>query len=46
VPVFEQLPDWSEDISEVATFAALPANCKHYVARISELVEALFALSA
>jgi len=39
IPIYEELPGWNEDISETATFADLPANCKHYVGRIAELVE-------
>lgn len=39
VPVYEELPGWSEDISKVSTFAALPANAKHYISRIAELIE-------
>ena len=40
VPVYEEMPGWSEDISKCKTFEELPANAKKYVARISELVEA------
>lgn len=40
VPVYEELPGWSEDISKIKTFAELPANAKKYVARVAELVEA------
>lgn len=39
VPVYQELPGWSEDISKVETFDALPENAKRYVARIAELVE-------
>lgn len=39
VPVYEELPGWSEDISEVKNFADLPENAKRYVARIADLVE-------
>lgn len=38
-PVYEDLPGWSEDISETAMFANLPAAARNYVARIAELVE-------
>ena len=31
-PVFAQLPGWSEDISGVRSFDALPANAKRYIA--------------
>jgi adenylosuccinate synthase len=39
VPVYEELPGWSEDISKVKTFDELPENAKKYVARVSELIE-------
>lgn len=39
IPVYEDMPGWSEDISEVKTFDNLPENAKKYVARIAELVE-------
>ena len=31
-PVYQQLPGWEEDISEVRHFAELPENAKRYVA--------------
>lgn len=40
VPVYEELPGWSEDVSEVKTFDALPDNAKRYVKRVSELIGA------
>jgi len=40
VPVYEQVAGWSEDVSKMTTFSELPANAKHYLARIAELVEA------
>lgn len=39
VPVYDEMPGWSEDISGAKTFAALPENARRYVARIAELVE-------
>jgi adenylosuccinate synthase len=39
VPIYEEMPGWSEDISGAKTFAALPENAKRYVARIAELIE-------
>ena len=39
VPVFEDLPGWSEDITGVRSFDALPENAKRYVSRIADLVE-------
>ena len=40
VPVYEELPGWAEDISQVQSFDDLPKSAKKYVARIAELVEA------
>ena len=37
VPVYEELPGWSEDISEVRRFADLPWAARDYVLRIEEL---------
>ena len=37
VPVYEELPGWSEDISEVRSFADLPQAAQDYVLRIEEL---------
>jgi adenylosuccinate synthase len=37
-PVYETLPGWSEDISGVQKFDALPVNAQNYVKRISELI--------
>lgn len=39
-PVYEEMPGWKEDISNVNTFDDLPAEAKNYVARIADLVEA------
>ncbi|RZB35950.1 MAG: adenylosuccinate synthase [Desulfobacteraceae bacterium Eth-SRB2] len=38
-PVFETLPGWSEDISEVRKIDDLPQNAKNYLSRIEELTE-------
>ena len=38
-PIFEEMPGWSEDISEIKDFADLPENTKRYVAKIADLVE-------
>jgi len=35
--VYEELPGWSEDISNVKTLADLPENTRRYVERVSEL---------
>jgi len=38
-PVFETLPGWSEDISDVRKIDDLPQNAKNYLKRIEELTE-------
>jgi len=38
VPVYETLPGWQEEITEVRDMDDLPENAKKYVARISEAV--------
>jgi adenylosuccinate synthase len=35
-PVYETLPGWSEDVSALRDYAALPATLRAYLARISE----------
>ncbi|GAB3287632.1 adenylosuccinate synthase [Parasphingorhabdus pacifica] len=40
VPVYEELPGWSEDISGARTFEDLPANARAYVERLEELSKA------
>jgi len=35
-PVYETLPGWSEDLTEVKSFEDLPANAQNYVRRIEE----------
>src|SRR4051794_11499600 len=37
VPIYEQLPGWWEDISEVRSFADLPPNAQKYVEAVEEL---------
>lgn len=37
VPVYEELPGWTEDISQCRTFEDLPANAQAYIARLEEL---------
>lgn len=39
VPVYEEMPGWSEDISQVKQFPDLPEGVKRYVARLADLVE-------
>ena len=38
-PVYETVPGWSEEISEVRKFDDLPVNAQNYVKRIGELIE-------
>ncbi|WP_019812540.1 adenylosuccinate synthase [Saccharomonospora saliphila] len=40
VPIYEELPGWSEDLSECRAFADLPANARAYVERLEELMGA------
>lgn len=37
VPVYEELPGWSEDITGARSFEDLPANAQAYVRRVEEL---------
>lgn len=37
VPVYEELPGWSEDISRARSFEELPKNAQNYVLRLEEL---------
>jgi adenylosuccinate synthase len=36
-PVYETLPGWTEDITEVTSWAGLPKNAQAYLARMEEL---------
>ncbi|UDM32091.1 adenylosuccinate synthase [Lentilactobacillus laojiaonis] len=38
-PVYEELPGWSEDITQVTSFAELPVNAQNYLNRIAELTK-------
>lgn len=38
-PIYEEMPGWTEDITEAKSFEELPVNTQKYIARISELVE-------
>ena len=40
IPVYEEMPGWSEPIAEVKSLADLPQAARHYIDRVSELVEA------
>jgi len=37
-PVYEEMPGWQEDITNVTSFEELPVNCQNYIKRIEELV--------
>lgn len=37
-PVYEELPGWSEDVTQCKTLEDLPENARNYIRRISELV--------
>jgi adenylosuccinate synthase len=36
-PIYEELPGWTEDITNVKNMADLPENARNYVARMAEL---------
>jgi adenylosuccinate synthase len=38
-PIYEMLPGWSEDISNVRELTDLPPNARAYISRIESLVE-------
>ncbi|HKA56643.1 MAG TPA: adenylosuccinate synthetase, partial [Candidatus Binatia bacterium] len=37
-PVYEDLPGWSERLTDLRSLDALPANARRYVERIEQLV--------
>ncbi|RPF51110.1 adenylosuccinate synthase [Aquisalibacillus elongatus] len=37
-PIYEELPGWDEDISQVRTFEDLPKNAQQYLTRIEQLI--------
>jgi adenylosuccinate synthase len=39
VPVYEEIPGFSEDISQCKNFADLPKNCQNYIHRLETLLE-------
>ncbi|WP_180368531.1 adenylosuccinate synthetase, partial [Oenococcus oeni] len=39
VPVYETIPGWSEDISEVQRRQDLPVNAQNYLNRIEDLLK-------
>ena len=36
-PVYEILPGWEEDLTEIKSYAQLPVQAKRYIQRIEEL---------
>ena len=39
-PVYETLPGWKCDIRGIRKFEELPENCRNYILRIEELIDA------
>jgi adenylosuccinate synthase len=38
-PIYEEMPGWSEDITNVKSLHELPINARHYLERISQLTQ-------
>ena len=38
-PVYEDLPGWKEDLTEVKAYNELPKNARNYVERLEELMK-------
>jgi adenylosuccinate synthase len=38
VPIYEELPGWNEDISNISSYSDLPRNTRKYLDRMMELV--------
>ncbi len=38
-PVYEELPGWTEDITNVRSLHELPENARHYLERVAQLTE-------
>lgn len=38
IPVYEEMPGWTEDLTDVTSYDALPEACKNYIKRIEEIV--------
>ena len=36
-PIYEELPGWTEDITQAKTLEDLPENARHYIERVSQL---------
>jgi adenylosuccinate synthase len=39
IPIYEEMPGWSESTAGVRSFEALPVNARRYLERLQELVE-------
>ena len=37
-PIYDELPGWDEDITDVKTWDELPVNAQNYLKRIEDLV--------
>lgn len=44
VPIYEEMPSWSEDISHIEKYNDLPINTKNYIAKIEELTSTPIAI--
>ena len=38
-PVYEELPGWEGELSDITSVDKLPINCRNYIRRVEELVE-------
>jgi len=39
-PIYEELPGWTEDLTQIKSLDELPANARHYLERVSQLAGA------
>lgn len=39
IPIYEELPGWDEDITNVRSFDELPVNAQNYIKRIEEIIK-------
>ncbi len=39
-PIYEELPGWQRDVSDMRSFRALPAEARHFVRRIEQILSA------
>lgn len=37
-PIYEELPGWTEPLTDIRSLDALPANARHYVERVEDLI--------